>query len=118
MPPRPSLTVVGRRLDPEDYRLRDFLTRAAQPHEFYEAGSPKADEVLAKAGAGGAPLPVVVDGDTVHTAATVERLAGGWGGFAPPQRAPFEPFIVCARPAGLPPAGCRAPPRRSPAPGG
>src|SRR3954468_12542049 len=101
MPPRPSLTVVGRRLDPEDYRLRDFLTRAAQPHEFYEAGSPKADEVLAKAGAGGAPLPVVVDGDTVHTAATVERLAEAWGVFARPKRAHYDLFIVGAGPAGL-----------------
>ena len=30
----PALKVVGRRLDPDDYRLRDFLTRAAQPHDF------------------------------------------------------------------------------------
>jgi hypothetical protein len=76
--------VVGRRLDPDDYRLRDFLTRAAQPHEFYEAGTPQADEVLAKAGAGSAALPVVVDGDTVHAAATVQRLAEAWAVFARP----------------------------------
>ena len=30
-PARPDVTVVGRRLDPEDHRLRDFLTRSAQP---------------------------------------------------------------------------------------
>jgi hypothetical protein len=34
-PSAPTVKVVGRRLDPGDYRLRDFLTRAAQPHEFY-----------------------------------------------------------------------------------
>jgi NADPH-dependent glutamate synthase beta subunit-like oxidoreductase len=33
--------VVGRRLEPEDHRLRDFLTRTALPHDFYEAGSPR-----------------------------------------------------------------------------
>jgi hypothetical protein len=31
---RPTLQVVGRRLDPEHYELRDFLTRIAQPHEW------------------------------------------------------------------------------------
>ena len=30
-PVRPTLLVVGRRLEPEDHRLRDFLTRSAQP---------------------------------------------------------------------------------------
>jgi thioredoxin reductase (NADPH) len=101
MPPRPSVTVVGRRLDPEDYRLRDFLTRAAQPHEFYEAGSPKADDVLAKAGASGATLPVVVDGDTVHQAATIEGLAEAWAVFARPKQKHYDLFIVGAGPAGL-----------------
>src|SRR5215208_4435864 len=101
MPPRPSVTVVGRRLDPDDYRLRDFLTRAAQPHQFYEAGTPKADEVLAEAGAGGAVLPVVVDGDTIHAGATVEGLAEAWAVFARPRQAHYDLFIVGAGPAGL-----------------
>jgi thioredoxin reductase (NADPH) len=65
-PPRPTVHVVGHRLEPEHHRLRDFLTRAAQPHEFYEAGSPQAEAVLAKAGARGAELPVVVDGGAVY----------------------------------------------------
>jgi thioredoxin reductase (NADPH) len=95
------VTVVGRRLDPDDYRLRDFLTRAAQPHEFFEAGTPHADELLAKAGAAGAALPVVLDGDTVHTAATVERLAEAWAVFARPTRTHYDLFIVGAGPAGL-----------------
>jgi hypothetical protein len=30
-PIRPTLTVVGRRLDDESHRPRDFLTRIAQP---------------------------------------------------------------------------------------
>jgi thioredoxin reductase (NADPH) len=101
MPPRPTVKVVGRRLDPDDYRLRDFLTRAAQPHHFYEAGSPQAEAVLAEAGASGASLPVVVDGDTIHAGATVELLAEAWSVFARPKRTHYDLFIVGAGPAGL-----------------
>src|SRR5215208_2922374 len=100
-PPRPTVHVVGRRLEPEDHRLRDFLTRAAQPHEFYEAGSPQAEAVLAKASARDAELPVVVDGETVHTSATVERLAEAWNVFARPSKSHYDLFIVGAGPAGL-----------------
>jgi len=95
------LKIVGRRLDPGDYRLRDFLTRAAQPHEFYEAGSTQADAVLAEAGAAAAALPVVVDGDVVHEGASVEALAEAWSVFARPSRAHYDLFIVGAGPAGL-----------------
>jgi thioredoxin reductase (NADPH) len=101
MPPRPTVKVVGRRLDADDYRLRDFLTRAAQPHHFYEAGSPQAEAVLAEAGASGASLPVVVDGDTIHAGATVELLAEAWSVFARPKRTHYDLFIVGAGPAGL-----------------
>ena len=101
MPPRPTLKVVGRRLDPEDYRLRDFLTRAAQPHEFYEAGTAQADAVLAEAGVNGGALPVVIDGDTVYQGASVEQLAEAWSVFARPTRKHYDLFIVGAGPAGL-----------------
>jgi len=101
MPPRPTVHVVGRRLEPEDHRLRDFLTRAAQPHEFHEEGSPAAEAVLAKADARDAELPVVVDGDTVHQGATVERLAEAWNVFARPARSHYDLMIVGGGPAGL-----------------
>jgi thioredoxin reductase (NADPH) len=101
MPPRPSVTVVGRRLDPGDYRLRDFLTRAAQPHDFYEAGTPQADQVLEKAGAQGAVLPVILDGDTVHAGASVESIAEAWAVFARPKSTHYDLFVVGAGPAGL-----------------
>ena len=100
-PPRPTVHVVGRRLEPEDHRLRDFLTRAAQPHEFYEAGSPQGEAVLAKAGARGAELPVVVDGETVYPAATVDRLAEAWNVYARPSRSHYDLMIVGGGPAGL-----------------
>jgi thioredoxin reductase (NADPH) len=101
VPPRPQVTVIGRRLDPEDYRLRDFLTRVAQPHEFFEAGTPPAVEALAQAGATAATLPVVVDGDVVHQGVTVERLAEAWEVFARPKRDHYDLFVVGAGPAGL-----------------
>jgi thioredoxin reductase (NADPH) len=101
VPPRPTVKVVGRRLDPEDYRLRDFLTRAAQPHEFFEAGTPQADAVLGEAGASRAELPVVVDGDSFHERATVQRLAEAWAVYARPKHAHYDLFIVGAGPAGL-----------------
>ena len=98
---RPTLTVVGRRLQPEHHRLRDFLTRVAQPFEWVEAGTPQADEVLAPRGLAGAELPVVVDRDEVVAAATVEHLVEEWRLAAPPSRASYELAIVGAGPAGL-----------------
>jgi hypothetical protein len=76
--------VVGRRLDAEHYRLRDFLTRTAQPYQWHEAGSPEADVLLERAGLVDAPLPVVVDGDRTFPGATVATIAAAWGGLQPP----------------------------------
>jgi thioredoxin reductase (NADPH) len=100
-PVRPTVTVVGRRLEPEHWRLRDFLTRAAQPHEWYEADSAEGAQLLARLGVNGAPLPVLVDGDDVLTGATAEVVAEAWGGGAPPRRAAYDIAIVGAGPAGL-----------------
>jgi thioredoxin reductase (NADPH) len=93
--------VVGHRLEPEHHRLRDFLTRAAQPHEFYEAGSPQAEAVLAKAGARGAELPVVVDGDAVYPGIDVQSLAEAWNVYARPAKTHYDLVIVGGGPAGL-----------------
>jgi thioredoxin reductase (NADPH) len=92
---------VGHRLEPEHHRLRDFLTRAAQPHEFYEAGSPQAEAVLAKAGARGAELPVLVDGDTVYPGIDVQSVAEAWNVYALPAKAHYDLMIVGGGPAGL-----------------
>lgn len=101
-PVRPEVTVVGRRLEPGDHRLRDFLTRSAQPHTFLEAGTPEADAALASAGATDAALPVLIDGDEVHAGATVPAIAAAWRiqpGRA--QRDHYDLAIVGAGPAGL-----------------
>jgi thioredoxin reductase (NADPH) len=46
-------------------------------------------------------LPVVVDGDAVHIAVTVERLAEAWGQRGKPSRSHYDLAIVGAGPAGL-----------------
>jgi thioredoxin reductase (NADPH) len=100
-PVRPTVQLVGRRLEPEDHRLRDLLTRAAQPHEYYEAGTADADAVLAKAGATGAELPVVIDSGHVFAGATVDALVEAWRLNGEPQREHYDLAIVGAGPAGL-----------------
>jgi thioredoxin reductase (NADPH) len=100
-PIRPTVHVVGDRLSAEDHRLRDFLTRIAQPHEFHQQGTPEAAAVLAGAGATDAALPVLIDGGEVHAAATVERLADAWEVRYRPRRAHYDLAIIGAGPAGL-----------------
>jgi thioredoxin reductase (NADPH) len=100
-PVRPTVSVVGRRLGTEDHRLRDFLTRIAQPFEWVEAGTPEADDLLAAHGASGAELPVLIDGGEVISPASVERVAAAWNEGGPPSRSSYEIVIVGAGPAGL-----------------
>jgi thioredoxin reductase (NADPH) len=88
-------------MEPEDHRLRDLLTRAAQPHEYYEAGTPEADALLAEAGAAGAQLPVVIDSGNIFEGATVEALVEAWRLGGDPQRDHYDLAIVGAGPAGL-----------------
>jgi thioredoxin reductase (NADPH) len=100
-PVRPTVQVVGRRMDAEHYRLRDFLTRSAQPYEWLEAGSSEADRLLADLGLQDAPLPVVLDGDQTHTGATVESIVAAWTQHATPERSHYDFVVIGAGPAGL-----------------
>jgi thioredoxin reductase (NADPH) len=95
------VTVIGHRHEPEHYALRDFLTRAAQPHVWHEAGSPDAEDALARRGAVGVELPVVIDGDEVLAGVTVRQLAQAWKLDTPPLRKDYDIAIVGAGPAGL-----------------
>jgi thioredoxin reductase (NADPH) len=89
-PVRPPVTVVGRRLAPEDHRLRDFLTRIAQPFEWVEAEPDDTD------------LPRVVEQDgTVIAPATVERLVAEWLLDNEPRQREYDLAIVGGGPAGL-----------------
>jgi thioredoxin reductase (NADPH) len=100
-PVRPTVQVVGRRLEPEHYALRDFLTRIAQPHDWYEAGSAEADEVLASHGLVDPPLPVLVDEDLVLTGTTIAEVVDAWGPVEDPSQSHYDLAIVGAGPAGL-----------------
>ncbi|HEU4979238.1 MAG TPA: NAD(P)/FAD-dependent oxidoreductase [Solirubrobacteraceae bacterium] len=100
-PVRPVVQVIGRRLVAEHYALRDFLTRIAQPYDWHEAGSPQADDLLARAGAQDEALPIVIDGGDVIAGATARALAEAWGVGAPPARDHYDLANVGAGPAGL-----------------
>jgi thioredoxin reductase (NADPH) len=100
-PVRPMVQLVGTRLDPAAHRIRDFLTRIAQPHELVEEGTPEADALLSARGAVGAATPALVDGDHVLAGVTVASLADAWRLSAPPTRTHYDLAIVGAGPAGL-----------------
>ncbi len=100
-PVRPTVQLVGTQLDPAAHRIRDFLTRIAQPHELVEEGSPEADALLSAHGAVGAQTPALVDGDRVLAGVTVASLADAWRLSAPPSRTHYDLAIVGAGPAGL-----------------
>jgi thioredoxin reductase (NADPH) len=101
-PIRPRVTVVGHRHDPDHHRLRDFLTRSAQPYSWIEAGTPKADQLLARYSVPFPELPVLIDSTgEVTTGATVERLVEVWRMNAEPARSSYDLGIVGAGPAGL-----------------
>jgi thioredoxin reductase (NADPH) len=101
-PVRPRVKVVGRRLDPEHWRVRDFLTRTAQPHQWIEAGTPEADALLAELGLPSSATPVLVEQDgTVHTQVTIESLVHAWQHDALPKRSSYDVVIIGGGPAGL-----------------
>ena len=99
-PVRPAVQVVGHRMDAEHYRLRDFLTRTAQPYDWYEAGTPDADRLLEQLGLVDATLPVLVDGDQKFASASVESIMTAWGGNRPAKQKHYF-VVIGAGPAGL-----------------
>jgi thioredoxin reductase (NADPH) len=88
-------------MDAEHYRLRDFLTRTAQPYDWYEAGTPDADRLLEQLGLIGAALPVLVDGDEKYASASVESIMAAWGGNQPAKQKHYDFVVIGAGPAGL-----------------
>lgn len=100
-PVRPAVTIIGRRLEPGDHEVRDFLTRIAQPYRWLEAGSADADAALADLGSSPVELPILLDGDRVLSAVTPRALAEAWNMSQPPSRREYDIAIVGAGPAGL-----------------
>jgi thioredoxin reductase (NADPH) len=100
-PVRPSVTVIGRRLEAGDHEVRDHLTRSAQPFTWLEADTPEAERMLRERGTPDAELPVVIDGDRVIAAATPRGLIEAWLDEQAPSQACYDVAIVGAGPAGL-----------------
>src|SRR3954471_15920034 len=88
-------------MDAEHYRLRDFLTRTAQPYEWHEVGSAEGDGLLESLGLVDPALPVLVDGDRTFTGANVEMIVAAWGGLQKPKRDHYDFAVIGAGPAGL-----------------
>jgi thioredoxin reductase (NADPH) len=88
-------------MEAEHYRLRDYLTRTAQPYDWYEAGSADADRLLEQLGLVDPELPVLVDGDERYEAATVEAIVNAWLGLQPMKRKHYDFVVIGAGPAGL-----------------
>jgi thioredoxin reductase (NADPH) len=100
-PIRPTVQVAGRRLEPSHHALRDLLIRIAQPYEWIDADSPAAAELFERHGVEDPELPVLVDGDEVHTGVTIDRLAEAWNMRETPRREHYDFAVVGAGPAGL-----------------
>ncbi|HEX8745388.1 MAG TPA: FAD-dependent oxidoreductase [Thermoleophilaceae bacterium] len=100
-PIRPTVQLVGLRLEPSHHRLRDLLIRSAQPYDWIDAGSPEAEALFARHGLDDPPLPVLVDGDELHTAVTIDDLADAWSMREAPRREHYDFAVVGAGPAGL-----------------
>src|SRR3954452_10214517 len=100
-PVREDVQVIGRRLEPGDHDLRDFLTRAAQPYTYFEAGTPDADRLIAERGLVDPDLPILLEPGAVHAGATIAGLAAAWSQSALPSQGHYDVVIVGAGPAGL-----------------
>ena len=100
-PVRPTVAVIGHRLEPDHYRIRDFLTRVAQPYDWHEADSEEGRRLLAEHDAESAALPVVIDGEDLIAGATALELARAWNVQTLPSREHYDVAIVGAGPAGL-----------------
>jgi thioredoxin reductase (NADPH) len=97
MPPRENVKLVGTLAD---HALRDFLTRADQPYEWFDEES--GHELLTQHGVAGAGLPVVViDDKIVLVRPTLGQLADALGVRVPPTKTDYDVVIVGAGPAGL-----------------
>jgi thioredoxin reductase (NADPH) len=100
-PPREDVKVVGRSFGEEDQRLRDFLTRAAQPFDWVEADSEEGERLLAGLGIDPSDLPAVIEVGRVIAPATADRVAEEWAIRAEPSLEEYDLAIVGTGPAGL-----------------
>ena len=100
-PVRPTVTVIAAEKSPEGHRLRDFLTRIAQPYDLLEASLPAGSALLAHRSLSEDDLPVLIDGEEVLTRVDPTRLAVAWQIHTEPSRSHYDMAIVGAGPAGL-----------------
>lgn len=96
--PSAEVTLIGHAHEKSHWKLRDFLTRIAQPYNWLEAGTcslefpeEKLPAVLVPRAAGGEIIP----------AASVKKIAEAWGIRRTPEADKYDLAILGAGPAGL-----------------
>lgn len=99
------ITIIGPRIGPNSSDLREFLTRTARPFEWFDEGSPTANELVLAWGYDPHHVryPVLVEpqGEGILEEATVVRVAEHFGIKVYPTQALYDIAIVGAGPAGL-----------------
>ena len=96
------VTVVGDRLDPRSYRMRDLLERSGLPFAFHERDSEEGRAVLRHANRSDGPFPVLVRFDgQVLAAPSDEEAATALGARHADEGGTFDLVVVGAGPAGL-----------------
>jgi thioredoxin reductase (NADPH) len=88
-------------MDADHYRVRDFLTRIAQPYEWHEVGTSDADELLAPRGLDESDVLVLVTEDETHTHVTLDKIAEKLGHRDPPKHDEYDFVVIGCGPAGL-----------------
>lgn len=96
------VTVIGGRLNPRSYELRDIFQRSGLPFAFYEADSPQGQALLQKTQHPDGPFPVLIRFDgQVLTNPTDEAIARALGVRHSNEAGIFDLIVVGAGPAGL-----------------
>jgi thioredoxin reductase (NADPH) len=94
--------VVGEQWAARSHEIRDLLSRNNVPHGFYSVSSDRARDLLERASASGARLPVVVLFDELTLVdPTNAEVAEALGVRTGPQEARYDVVVVGAGPSGL-----------------
>ncbi|HWC39430.1 MAG TPA: NAD(P)/FAD-dependent oxidoreductase [Acidimicrobiales bacterium] len=102
-PVTPQVVLVGSRVSPGAYDIRDFLSRNRYPYEWVDVDQTERVRDLVDVGeveSTRLPLCILPDGRRLAPA-TVEQVAGGLGMISAPLLSEYDLTIVGAGPAGL-----------------
>lgn len=102
-PPQAAMvTIVGKRLSPRAYEIRDLLNRFNMPFNFHDLHAPEGTALLARWDCPDGPFPVLkLLDDRILTAPSNEEITDAMGIIFSPAADTVDVVIVGAGPAGL-----------------